>query len=101
MVQEYITITEFRESLGAFCRDVRFGRKKLIVTYHKKPLMEVKKLQGGSPIQSGIDEQKESTLTNTRDHMSEFIDLIEEHGTVILVAHGRRLVRCVKVDAKP
>ena len=88
MIQTTISICQFRSQLTRYCRAVKLGKKKLVITYNKKPLCNVNKI--------GILDVHlpEVSLTFTRDKMSEFIDLLEQNGAVLLTAHGKKLVKC-------
>ena len=87
MIQETLSICQFRLQLTRYCRAVKLSKKELVVTYNGSPLFKVVKL-------SGNDNYLKSSLTNTRDHMSDFVDLIEGQEKIILTAHHKPLVKC-------
>jgi antitoxin (DNA-binding transcriptional repressor) of toxin-antitoxin stability system len=87
MNQETIPISKFRANLRKCCHAVKLGKKELIVTYHGTPFFKVSK--------AALEENlAEVSLAFNREHMTEFIDLIEKKSAVILTAHGRKLVKC-------
>ncbi len=89
MLQESISITKFRFSLTKYCRRVSQGKSELTITHYYESLFKVVQLQG----EEGI----KASLTDIRDHVSDFLDLLEKHGEIILVGRGKALVRCVKL----
>lgn len=88
MIEETLSICQFRLGLTRHCRAVKLGKKKLVVTYNGSPLYNVTKI-------SILDTNLATvSLTFTRNKMSEFIDLLEQNSVVILAAHGKKLVKC-------
>jgi hypothetical protein len=88
MNQETIPISKFRENLRWLCHAVKMGKKELTVTYYGKSFFRVIKSSEAD------NDFKKVSLTFNRDRMTEFIDLLEQNGAVILTAHGRNLVKC-------
>ena len=86
--EETLSICEWRLSLTRHCRAVKLGKKKLVVTYNGKPFFKVSKI---STLNTDL---VKVPLTFTRDKMSEFIDLLEQNGAVILTAYNKQLVKC-------
>jgi hypothetical protein len=87
MIQETIPISKFRANLRKCCHTVKIGKKELIVTYHGTPFFKVSKVTLDGNL-------AEVSLTFNREHMNEFIELIEQKSAVILTALGRKLVKC-------
>ena len=92
MNQETIQISTFRKNLRKECYAVRLKKKELIVTYHNQSLFKVINLF--KSLTPPDHDYVECSVAIVRNKMTEFIELIEQHGAVILISNGKRLVKC-------
>ena len=90
MKQETLSISEFRLKIGSLCRLVRQGKAELTVKRYYDDFFKVVVANGESSIDLG--------LTYARDNVGDFIQAIEDHGSVTLSSHGRVLAKCVRLD---
>jgi|688.fasta_scaffold1912432_1 hypothetical protein len=91
MVQESLSLSEFRLKIGALCRLVRQGKTELTVKRYYDDFFKVVK----ADTEGGID----LGLTYARDNVGDFVQAIEDHGSVTLSSHGRILAKCVMLEA--
>jgi PHD/YefM family antitoxin component YafN of YafNO toxin-antitoxin module len=87
MKQETISISSFRANLRKYCHAVKFGRKELIVTYHREDLFKVVKAP-----EARFSYEVESSFV--RYQMKDFAELIEQKSTIVLILRGKPLVKC-------
>jgi hypothetical protein len=92
MKQETLSISEFRLKIGSLCRLVRQGKAELTVKRYYDDFFKVVVANGENG--NGID----LGLTYARDNVGDFIQAIEDHGSVTLSSHGRVLAKCVRLD---
>jgi prevent-host-death family protein len=88
-VTDYITISELRKAPTRLLRSVSVGKKEYIVTSNGLPIFTIIKTKCEASQQIGINTMRQS--------LSDFYDLLEEYGAVTLTAHGKPLVRCMKL----
>lgn len=90
MRTETIAITHFKKNLANLWRFVRIGKGELVVTHHCKPFFKVTQL---TDKQTGVD----CGLLQAREHIADFLELLEVNEFVFLTAKGKRKVACKKL----
>lgn len=89
MIADYITISELRKAPIRLLRPVLAGKKEYIVTSNGLPIFTIIRTKCKASQQMGVNAMRKS--------LSDFQDLLEEHGAVTLTAYGKLLARCVKL----
>ena len=90
MTQKTLTISQFRLNIGSLCRAVRQGREEITVKRYYDDFFKVVKPDGQPAVDLG--------LTYARDNVGDFVQAIEDHGSVTLSSHGRVLAKCVMLE---
>jgi len=85
-----VSMSEFRSDIGSLCRAVRRGKKELIVKRHNNDFFEVVKADDSSALDFAV--------SYARSNTGDFLEALEDHGTVTLSSHGRVMAKCVLID---